>query len=134
MATLAVDRQVFVGDDDFSGLIFFNTYRRWMSEGDQQLFSTLGHPVWRDVAAGWGAPVVHSELDCHAAARSGDEIVQEVVLREARRTSFSTTHRFTRGGQILATGTNVRVWVELATMAPHSAPGWTRSAPTPERP
>lgn len=133
VATLAVDRRVFVGDDDYSGLIFFNTYRRWMSEGDQQLFTVLGHPVWEDLADGWGAPVVHSELDCHVAARSGDELVQEVVLREARRTSFSTTHTFSRDGQVLATGTNVRVWVELATMAPRTAPPWTRSASPPRR-
>lgn len=126
IATCSVARQVFVGDDDLSGLIFFDTYRRWMSEGDQQLFTQQGHPVWEDLSAGFGAPVVRSELDCHAPARSGDLMEQEIVLHAAGRSSFSTTHRFTCRGSVVATGKNIRVWVDLATMTPCPAPDWTR--------
>jgi acyl-CoA thioesterase FadM len=118
-------RTVLVGEDDVSGLIYFPTYYHYMSEGDQELFSKLGHPVWEQLRSGIAAPAVHTEVDYLAPARAGDELVHRITMYAGRRTSTCTVHEFIRAdGAMAARGLIVRAWVEMDGMTATPIPDW----------
>lgn len=125
-----IERRVYLGDDDMSGLIYFATYFRYMAEGDQECFEALGHPVWSQIAAGESAPAVHASCDFLAPARSGDRLRQQIRLTPGGRSSCTTEHTFvTEEGVTVARGRIVRAWVHLATMETTPVPRWLHDAP-----
>ena len=125
-----IERRVYVGDDDMSGLIYFATYFRYMAEGDQECFEALGHPVWSQIADGVSAPAVHASCDFLAPARSGDRLRQQIRLTAGDRSSSTTEHTFvTDSGVTVAQGRIVRAWVHLASMETRPVPPWLRATP-----
>lgn len=125
-----IERRVYLGDDDMSGLIYFATYFRYMAEGDQECFEALGHPVWDQIADGESAPAVHASCDFLAPARAGDRLRQQIRLVAGERSSSTTEHTFvTDAGVTVARGRIVRAWVHLATMETRPVPPWLRDAP-----
>jgi acyl-CoA thioesterase FadM len=118
--------RVHIGDDDSSGLMFFGTVFRYVSEGDQLLFERLGHPAWDQIRDGAAAPVVHASCDFLAPAKAGAELLQEIELRPGERSSMSFEHRFTAvaDGTVVAMARTVRCWVDLAAMATQPLPSW----------
>ncbi len=122
--------RVHVGDDDSSGLLFFGSIFRYVSEGEQQLFEALGHPAWAQIQEGTAAPVVHASCDFRAPARTGTELVQDIELVAGARSSMTFTHEFTSAasGELVAQARTVRCWVDLEHMVPQALPGWLSGA------
>jgi acyl-CoA thioesterase FadM len=122
---LTRERTVFVGDDDASGLIFFAMYFHYMAEGDQELFESIGHPIWGQIADGTAGPAVNATCDYLAPARAGDRLLQTIRLVAGSRSSVRTEHEWTLpSGTVAARGRITRAWVDLATMETVPAPAW----------
>ncbi|HZQ28197.1 MAG TPA: thioesterase family protein [Acidimicrobiales bacterium] len=122
-------RTVYLGDDDLSGLIFFASYFRYMSEGDQDYMEALGHPVAEHAGSGTTCPAVHAECDFVAPTGAGDSILQHIRIVPGGRTSFTCEHEFTnQEGTVVGRGRIVRVWVDMSTMKPQPLPEWVLEA------
>lgn len=121
-------RTVYVGDDDASGLIYFPSYSRYMAEGDQDYLAALGHPVVELIGDGVSCPAVSSSCDFVSPARAGDSLEQEIRITTGRRSSFVCHHEFRIGDRIVASGSVVRVWVNLADMSSQPLPKWLLEA------
>jgi 4-hydroxybenzoyl-CoA thioesterase/acyl-CoA thioester hydrolase len=121
-------RTVHLGDDDSSGLIFFATYFRYMSEGEQDYLAALGHPVAAHVRDGVTCPAVGSSCEFVSPVYGGDVLDQTIRLVAGRRSSFRSEHEFRAGERVVARGRIDRVWTELATMTSQPLPDWIRAA------
>ncbi|MGH2381428.1 MAG: acyl-CoA thioesterase, partial [Candidatus Limnocylindria bacterium] len=123
------DRQVFVGEDDGAGLIFFVNYFRYMSEALQLIWSEFGQSLADQIREGVGAPAVHASCDFIAPVRTGDVLRQQVELELGNRASFTTTHRFWNvNGELVASGNVTRVWADIEAMKALDIPTWLRAA------
>lgn len=117
---------VFIGDDDASGLIYFNSYFRYMAEADQNFFRAIGHPLIDSIRDGVSCPCVNAECSYIHPVRAGDELRQVTTLEEPGRSSFKMVHRFYLGDVLAAQGHLARVWTDLSVMKSAPLPGWLR--------
>lgn len=129
--SLTSNRHVYIGDDDASGLIYFNTYFRFMSEADQDFFRAVGHPLIESIRDSVSCPCVKAECSYIRPVRAGDDISQITTLESPGRSSFQMVHRFYMGGTLVAEGTISRVWTDLRAMTSMALPQWLRDLSTP---
>lgn len=124
-------RQVYIGDDDASGLIYFNSYFRYMSEADQEFFVTVGQPLIESIRSGVSCPCVNAECAYIHPVRAGDTLTQVTTLEYPGRTSFKMVHRFYLGDTLAAEGRLSRVWTDLTGMTSTPLPQWLRELSSP---
>lgn len=118
-------RRVWLGDDDASGLIFYPLIFRYMSEGEQEFFESLGHPVWTQIQEGTVAPIRQAMCDFLRPIQVGTLISHSLEVRLGRRTSMKLEHSFSSDdGVVLAYGHTVRVWVQLVAGVNVELPTW----------
>lgn len=123
---LTSERNVYIGDDDASGLIYFNSYFRYMSEADQDFFNLVGQPLIESIRLGTSCPCVNAECAYIKPVRAGDSLTQVTSLESPGRTSFRMVHNFYLAGELAAQGALSRVWTDLNTMTSSPLPDWLR--------
>lgn len=123
---LTSERHVYIGDDDASGLIYFNSYFRYMSEADQEFFRLVGHPLIESIRDGVSCPCVKAECSYIRPVRAGDDLSHVTTLESPGRSSFRMVHRFYLDGNLAAEGIISRVWTDLTAMSSMPLPQWLR--------
>jgi YbgC/YbaW family acyl-CoA thioester hydrolase len=129
--SLTSERHVYIGDDDASGLIYFNSYFQYMSEADQDFFRTVGHPLVESIRNSVSCPCVKAECSYMRPVRAGDDITQITKLESPGRSSFRMVHRFYLEGNLAAEGVISRVWTDLTAMTSVPLPQWLRDLSSP---
>lgn len=103
------------GDCDAAGIVFYPNYYRWMDEATFLLFDSVGLG-WNALKARYGAPgtpLVSTHMDYRAPSRFADRLAVECRVSAWGRSSFTVSHRFTRGEAPVAEGWEKRVWVRV---------------------
>jgi len=102
------------GDTDAAGVVFYPNYYRWFDRMTHELFRSIGQPLAAFTEANQ-APVL-AETGCRflTSARYDDLLVLKVTVAEVRTRSFRLEHEVSRDGAAVASGFEVRIWVELA--------------------
>ena len=99
-------------DCDPANIVFFANYFRWFDDCTTALFKAAGLPI-RELFRSHGVvgiPVVEANARYLAPSTQGDEIEVESSVVELRNSSFVITHNFSRRGELLLEGREVRVW------------------------
>ena len=105
------DCEVYWGDCDPAGIIFYPTYFRWMDAATWAFMASVGYDAKRMRAEHLAMPLVAADCQFLAPATHGDRC--EVRSRIARfgGASFVVAHEIARGdGVALARGSEKRVW------------------------
>jgi acyl-CoA thioester hydrolase len=124
---LTSERHVYIGDDDASGLIYFNSYFQYMAEADQDFFRAVGQPLVESIRDGVSCPCVKAECSYIRPVRAGDDITHITTLERPGRSSFRMVHRFYLNGELAAEGVISRVWTDLTAMNSMPLPQWLRA-------
>ena len=97
---------------DPAGIIFNPYYYMWMDQGTHQLIEVCGFPFAEAVRTSdfRGAPLVTSSAEFFMPARFSDVVTLTSQVEKFGNKSFTMTHSFTRGDDLLARGTEIRVW------------------------
>jgi len=105
------DCEVYWGDCDPAGIIFYPTYFRWMDAATWAFMASVGYDAKRMRAEHLAMPLVAADCQFLAPATHGDRC--EVRSRIARfgGASFMVAHEIARSdGVALARGSEKRVW------------------------
>ena len=100
------------GHCDPAGIIFNPNYFAWMDAGCHNLFKAARVPfaeMMRDTDF-VGCPLVKNEAEFTQPAFYDDIITLASQVESFSGKSFKLLHRFTRGGDLLAEGREIRVW------------------------
>jgi 4-hydroxybenzoyl-CoA thioesterase len=103
--------EVYWGDCDPAGIIFYPTYFRWMDAATWAFMGSVGFSPQRMREEHLSMPLVGADCKFLQPARHGDRC--EVRSRIARfgGASFVVSHEVVRDdGTVLATGSETRVW------------------------
>ena len=107
-------------DTDAAGIYHYSTLLRLAEAAETELHNEHGIA---EVTFG-ATPRVHIDFDFKQPVRFNDEVATEVVVAAIGRTSITYEFTFTHGGDLVATGTIVGVFIDRETR---------RAAPWPER-
>lgn len=100
------------GECDPAGIIFYPTYFHWFDSATWQLFAHVGLPMLRLLADGNMMPLVAADIRFHNPAKPGDECEVRTRIERWGGKSFVVAHDVYRAdGELLATGTETRVWI-----------------------
>jgi acyl-CoA thioester hydrolase len=106
MATAFVTtRRVEFSDTDAAGIAHFVAFFRMMEQAEHELFRSVGLSVVMHDATGkisW--PRVSAKCEFQSAATFEDLLDVETSIARLGKRSVTYTHRFLRGGELLATG------------------------------
>ena len=103
--------EVYWGDCDPAGIIFYPTYFRWMDAATWAFMASVGYSAKRMREEHLAMPLVGADCEFLAPALHGDRC--EVRSRIARfgGASFGVAHEIVRAdGAVLAKGNEKRVW------------------------
>ena len=97
---------------DPAGIIFNPYYYMWMDQGTHQLIEVCGFPFAEAVRTSdfRGCPLVTSSAEFLMPALFSDVITLTTQVGKFGNKSFTMAHTFTRGEDLLARGSEVRVW------------------------
>jgi len=121
-------RRVEFSDTDAAGMMHFVAFFRMMEQAEHDLLRSVGLSVVTDDAEGtlsW--PRAAAKCDFEVAARFEDLLEIEVRIARLGNKSITFAHRFTRGGQQLATGQITSVCCRMRAGAPPepvAIPAW----------
>jgi 4-hydroxybenzoyl-CoA thioesterase len=131
MSRSHVDRvRVEFGDCDPAGIVFFPNYFRWVDAASRQFFSACGVPSWRELEPATGiigTPLVSVSADFARPASYGDVLEMHTTIAEWKNTSFVMAHVVKRGGDIICSVREVRIF---AIRHPHD-PARIKAVPAP---
>lgn len=119
-------RRVYIHDTDASGLVFYGSVLRWLSEAEAELFESLGHRS--PTSEGVGAPIRSVNVEYLRPLRIHDKCQHAVWVGRCGVSSFSVCHELTHDGELAVAAFVRHVTVSLATMTPVSAPEAVRRA------
>ncbi len=113
--------------------IHYTTYTNWMDRGFMQLFRTLGHPLHTIIAAGYGFPMVHCQLDFRQPAELDDHLHLTTAITRLGRSNLTVSYDFAR---VEADGTltllvhaeSTHVYTRRATREAVELPAWLHAA------
>ncbi|ACL61240.1 acyl-CoA thioesterase [Methylobacterium nodulans] len=129
MKTFSYERRLHWSECDPAGIIFFPHYARWMVEGLNFLFLSIGvDPNGRiDKETVAGIPSVGFSISFHQPPRLHEIVTHEITIEKIGRSSLTVNHRFLREDICLAEAKETRVW------AAHSlADAGVKSVPIPD--
>jgi 4-hydroxybenzoyl-CoA thioesterase len=101
------------GHCDPAGIVFNGNFFRFFDTGTWRLFeAALGvNRAALSVTFGIvGFPLVDVRAEFKKPAKYGDRVEVVSAVSEIRRSSFSIQHRISVGGELVAEGTETRVW------------------------
>ncbi len=103
--------EVYWGDCDPAGIIFYPTYFRWFDAASWAFFASVGYTAKRMRAEGRALPLVGADCQFMHPAEQADRCeVRSKIVRFGGK-SFVVAHEVIRlDGTILARGTETRVW------------------------
>ncbi len=112
MKSFRYDRRLHWSECDPAGIIFFPHYSRWMVDGLNELFFSLGiDPNGKiDGQTSRGIPCVGFSIKFSRPPHLHEMVTHEIAVTKVGRTSFTVTHRFLRGEDVLAEAEDTRVW------------------------
>lgn len=114
MRTFRYERLLQWSECDPAGIIFFPHYAKWMVEGVNMLFLSLGIDPTGTNAENRrrGLPSTGFSMKFIAPAVLHDRLVHEIAIVKIGTKSLGFQHRILRGTQCLAEAEETRVWTE----------------------
>lgn len=103
--------EVYWGDCDPAGIIFYPTYFRWFDAATWAFFASVGYSAKRMRAEGRSLPLVAAESKFLHPAEQADRCAVRSSIARFGGKSFVVAHEAIReDGVLLAQGTETRVW------------------------
>ena len=103
--------EVYWGDCDPAGIIFYPTYFRWMDAATWAFMASIGYSPKRMREEHLSMPLIGAECKFVAPAQHGDRCEVRSRISRFGGASFVVAHEIARGdGTRLAHGTETRVW------------------------
>jgi YbgC/YbaW family acyl-CoA thioester hydrolase len=107
--------EVYWGDCDPAGIIFYPTYFRWMDAASWAFVGSVGYPPKRMRAEHLAMPLVSADCQFLAPALHGDRCEVRSRIERFGGASFLVAHEIVRAdGTLLAKGSEKRVWGRYA--------------------
>jgi acyl-CoA thioester hydrolase len=104
---------------------FYPNYFRWFDRAAHELLRQLGTPVAWMLEQGFATPLVESHCRFLVPVIYDDELDIKSRVEEVRTRAFRLGHSVARGGELVAEGYEVRIWVRMESQKPsslHAAP------------
>lgn len=130
MKSYTYDRLLNWSECDPGGIIFFPHYARWMVDGLNEMFLTLGvdpNGPRGDGARG-GLPVLGLSMKFLSAPALHETVTHQISITRLGSKSIGVKHRFLRGDDLLMEAEETRVWAEH----PLNNPRELRTHPVPD--
>lgn len=103
--------EVYWGDCDPAGIIFYPTYFRWFDAATWAFFAAVGYDARRMRAEGRVLPLVGAECQFLLPAQQADRCEVRSTIARFGGKSFVVAHQAMReDGALLARGSETRVW------------------------
>ena len=103
--------EVYWGDCDPAGIIFYPTYFRWFDSATWAFFASVGYTAKRMRAEGRSMPLVAAESEFIHPAEQADRCEVRSKIERFGGKSFVVVHEAARlDGIVLARGKETRVW------------------------
>jgi 4-hydroxybenzoyl-CoA thioesterase len=103
--------EVYWGDCDPAGIIFYPTYFRWFDAATWAFFASVGYSPKRMRAEGRSMPLVAADCQFMQPAEQGDRCTVRSKIERFGGKSFVVAHEVVRSdGKTLAGGKETRVW------------------------
>jgi 4-hydroxybenzoyl-CoA thioesterase len=114
MRQYSYDRRLNWSECDPGGIIFFPHYARWMVDGLNEMFLSLGiDPNGpRGENALGGLPVLGLAMKFLSAPALHDTVTHQITVTKVGGKSLAFQHRFLRGDELLMEAEETRVWAE----------------------
>jgi 4-hydroxybenzoyl-CoA thioesterase len=114
MRLYAYDRRLHWSECDAGGIVFFPNYARWMVDGLNEMFLSLGvDPNGpRPSNARGGLPVLGLTMKFHSAPVLHEMLTHQISVEKVGGKSLAFRHRFLRGDELLMEAEETRVWAE----------------------
>jgi 4-hydroxybenzoyl-CoA thioesterase len=114
MRHYSYDRRLNWSECDPGGIIFFPHYARWMVDGLNEMFLSLGiDPNGpRGENALGGLPVLGLAMKFLSAPALHDTVTHQITVTKVGGKSLAFRHRFLRGDELLMEAEETRVWAE----------------------
>lgn len=107
--------EVYWGDCDPAGIIFYPTYFRWMDAATWAFMSSVGYQPKRMREEHLAMPLVAADCEFLAPARHGDRCEVRSHIARFGGASFVVAHEIVRADEtMLAKGSEKRVWGRYA--------------------
>jgi YbgC/YbaW family acyl-CoA thioester hydrolase len=106
-------------------VVFYPNYFRWFDRAAHELLRQLGMPVASMLEKGFATPLVESHCRFLVPVVYDDELDILSRVEEIRTRAFRLGHSISRGGEPVAEGYEVRIWVRMEskkTSRLHAAP------------
>ena len=112
MRTYKYDRLLQWSECDAGGLIFFPNYARWMVDGLNQMFLSLGIDpnAVIDAETRGGLPVLQVAMQFHQAPKLHETVRHEITVEKIGGKSMAFKHRFFLGDVLCMESTETRIW------------------------
>lgn len=112
MRTYKYDRLLQWSECDAGGIIFFPNYARWMVDGLNQMFLSLGIDpnAVIDAETRGGLPVLQVAMQFHQAPKLHETVRHEITVEKIGGKSMAFTHRFFLGDVLCMESTETRIW------------------------
>jgi 4-hydroxybenzoyl-CoA thioesterase len=112
MRTYRYDRLMQWSECDAGGIIFFPNYARWMVDGLNQMFLSLGIDpnAILDAETRGGLPVLQLSMQFHQAPKLHETVTHEILVEKIGGKSLNFKHRFLVGEVLCMESTETRVW------------------------
>ncbi len=101
------------GDCDPAQIVFYPNFFRWMDSASRHFFHAAGVPPWHEMEKTdgiIGTPLVEASARFLRPATYGDRIRVETAVAEWRGKSLLLSHVIRRGDDVLAEGSEVRIF------------------------
>jgi 4-hydroxybenzoyl-CoA thioesterase len=114
MRHYSYDRRLNWSECDPGGIIFFPHYARWMVDGLNEMFLSLG--IDPNAPAGGnalgGLPVLGLSMKFVSAPALHETVTHQITVMKVGGKSMAFQHRFLRGDELLMEAEETRVWAE----------------------
>jgi 4-hydroxybenzoyl-CoA thioesterase len=116
MRTFSYQRRLHWSECDPGGIIFFPHYARWMVDGLNEMFLSLGVDPngSRGPSSRGGLPVLGLSMKFQSAPALHETVTHEIKVEKVGGKSLAFRHRFLRGEELLMEAEETRVWAEHA--------------------
>jgi YbgC/YbaW family acyl-CoA thioester hydrolase len=111
MRSFACPIRVRFADTDAFGIVYYPNIFRYFDHAVETLLGTSPHDYVAHLkASGAGFPALEAGGAFSAPIFAGDDITVETDVEDVRTRAFRVRHRIVRGGELLATGFEVRIY------------------------
>jgi YbgC/YbaW family acyl-CoA thioester hydrolase len=112
--SFAQRRAVRFQDVDAAGIVFFPRVLEYFHDVYMAFYDSLGVSIAEVIATrAWAAPLKHAEADFLRPLRFGQEIEVAMVSGQWEKGRLTVRYRVTSGGDEVATGLTVHVFVDV---------------------